>query len=254
MKSSRAFSFRLTDLLVLAFELNLALAGVFMIVASVRGNTSGIYLPAEAIVGMLPAILVVGFAAWMVYRMRCVSRAVNRWQGLLAAGGLGIVAISFGAAVGKLSMVFSTDMFELAVSDISHDPLAREAGLCGLLTFTLIGFVFGSAFVLRAGKATPAPVMGAESLHSRLQQLGQRVVHNWNAQLVSRVDELVRNERHEAAARLYQSETGCPAEQAAQIIDDWPEQRLQLELELLERSLDPTPSLAIPNASSVSLS
>lgn len=237
MKRGFQPSFRLTELLLLAFELNLALAGVLMIVAACRGNTGGLYLPSEALLAVLPAGLLVGFSTWLVYRLRCVSRIQHRGTGLLAAVGLGIVAISFGAAVGKLSMVFSTDRFDVAVAAISRDPVTREAGLTGLLAFTFIGLVFGVTFVLRAGRSAPVAKPTLESLHVQIQELSRQVVSNWSDRLVQRVDQLVAADRIAAAEQLYQSETGCSSEVASQVIADWPEQRLRLEVELLSECL-----------------
>lgn len=230
-------SFRLTELLLLAFELNLALAGMLMIAAACRGNTGGLYLPGEALLAVLPAGLLVGFSAWLVYRLRCVTRIRHRGTGLLAAAGLGVVAISFGAAVGKLSMVFSTDRFETAVAAISRDPVTREAGLTGLLAFTFIGLVFGATFVLRAGRSASVAKPTLESLHVQIQELSRQVIRNWPDRLVHRVDQLVAADRIAAAEQLYQLETGCSPDTASQVIADWPEQRLRLEVELLSECL-----------------
>jgi len=254
MKRRFQLSFRLTELLLLAFELNLAVAGMLMIAAAWRGNTGGLYLPGEALLAVLPAGLLVGFSAWLVYRLRCVSRIQHRATGLLAAVGLGIVAISFGAAVGKLSMVFSTDRFETVVAAISRDPVTREAGLTGLLAFTLIGLVFGVTFVLRAGRSGQVSKPTLESLHVQIQELSRQVVSNWPDRLVHRVDQLVAADRIAAAEQLYQSETACSPDTASQVIADWPEQRLRLEVELLSECLPGanhsggTPAVAQPGS------
>lgn len=229
--------FRLGEILLLVFELNMAAAGLLML-SSAMGLTRGwLYRPAEALAGMLPAVLTVGFAAWLVHRLRCVSQARDRAWGLVAAVCLGVVAISFGAGAGKLAIVCLTDAHYQATRGVIHDPLIKYASLTGLTSFSLIGLVFAVTFVLRAGRATWRAEQTRELLHERLNRLGEHVVDNWEQQLVPRIDSLLKREAIEDAIRLYRAEFDCSRDEASDVIADWPEQRLRLELEVLSQNL-----------------
>jgi len=237
--------FQLGEILLLVFELNMAAAGLLM-VSSAAGVTNGwLYRPAEALAGMLPAFLVVGFAAWLVYRMRCVGQAQNRRWGLVAAVCLGLVAISFGAGVGKLAMVCLTTAHHQTVRDVIHDPLTRHATFGGLTTFTMIGSVFAVMFILRAGQATWRVKQSREFLHERLSRLGEQVVENWEQRLVPRIDHLLAQDATAQAIQLYRSEFQCSLDEATDVIADWDAQRLCLELQLLSDNLQ-TPDAPVP--------
>lgn len=239
--------FRLGEILLLVFELNMAAAGLLM-VSSAAGLTEGwLYRPAEVLFGMLPAILVVGFAAWLVHRLRCVSQARDRRWGLVAAVCLGIVAISFGAGVGKMAIVCMTEAHHQSVRGVIHDPLTKYASLSGLTSFTLIGLVFAVTFILRAGRATWRAHQSQDVLHERLSRLGERVIENWDQQLVPRIDSLLEQESTVQAVRLYRTEFNCSLDEATDVIADWPEQRLRLELELLSNNLHtPAQTVSVP--------
>jgi hypothetical protein len=241
MKNKLRLTFRLNEILLLILEINLGLAGLVMIAASLSGKSGELYAPARTLISMLPAVMCVGFASWVVYRLRCVRQAQNRVAGLVGALCLGIVALSFGAAVGKLSMVCMTNGFREAVEYSISSPLQKQAGLNAFLTFIGIGLVFGATFVLRAGKGEDAKTVSNETLHAQIGEIGQRVFKNWSEQLVSRIDTLVADGDSAAAVTLYCQESGCATEEASHVIDDWPEQRLRLQLELLTNQL-PTPA------------
>ena len=237
MTTLKRLPFRLGESLLLVFELNIAAAGLLML-SSALGLTRGwLYRPAEALAGMLPAALTVGFAAWLVHRLRCVSQARDRSWGLVAAVCLGVVAISFGSGVGKLAMVCLTDTHYLAVRNVIHDPLMKQASLTGFMAFSLIGMVFAITFVLRAGRATWRAEQTREILHERLNRLGESVVDNWSQQIVPRIDALLERDATEEAIRLYQAEFECSRDEASDVIADWPEQRLRLEIEVLSQNL-----------------
>lgn len=249
MNNKFRLRFQPGEMLLLVFELNMAAAGLLM-VSSAMGLTNGwLYRPAEALAGMLPAILVVGFAAWLVYRLRCVGQAQDRRWGLVAALCLGLVAISFGAGVGKLAMVCLTTAHHQVIRNVIHDPLTQHATYSGLAAFLMIGGVFAVTFVLRAGRATWRVKRSQHYLHERLSRLGEQVVDNWDQQLVSRIDRLLEQEATEQAIRLYQSELQCSRDEAVDVIGDWAEQRLRLELELLSDNLQASDS-AVPTAAS----
>tara|TARA_R110002072_G_scaffold13481_1_gene56804 strand:- start:283913 stop:284677 length:765 start_codon:yes stop_codon:yes gene_type:complete len=237
MKKKIRLTFTLNEILLLAVEINLAFAGLLMIAAAFSGQSEQLYAPARTMIGMLPALFCVGFASWLVYRLRCVRRARNRFAGLAGAMCLGIVALSFGAAVGKLSMVCMTDGFHEAVNYSINSPLQKQAGLMSFLAFVGIGLVFGATFVLRAGKENDRQSLSSEALHVQIGEIGQQFVGDWSEQLVSRMDSLVTDGDFLAAIGIYRHETGCTAEEASRIVDDWPEQRLRLQLEVLTRLL-----------------
>lgn len=244
MKKKLRLTFGLNEILLLVLEINLGFAGLVMIAASLSGQSSQLYAPARTMTGMLPALFCVGFASWLVYRLRCIRRAENRAAGLAGALCLGVVALSFGAAVGKLSMVCMTDGFREAVNYSINSPLQKQAGLMSFLAFIGIGLVFGATFVLRAGKGDDIKGVSNESLHEQIGEIGQRVVRNWSEQLVSRMDALIANGDLVAAIGIFRQETSCTADEASRVVDDWPEQRLHLQLELLKTQLrnsgDPT--------------
>jgi hypothetical protein len=219
-----------------------------MITASLSGESSQLYVSARAMTGMLPALFCVGFASWLVYRLRCVRKARNRAAGLVGAMCLGIVALSFGAAVGKLSMVCMTDGFREAVNYSIDSPLQKQAGLMSFLSFIGIGLVFGATFVLRAGKGDDVQGLVDESLHEQIGEIGQRYVGDWSEQLVSRMDALITDGDLVAAIGIYRNETSCTAEEASRVVDDWPEQRLRLQLELLTNRLQVSESTMAPTA------
>ena len=237
MKNKFRLRFQPGEILLLVFELNMAAAGLLM-VSSAMGLTNGwLYRPAEALAGMLPAFLVVGFAAWLVYRLRCVGQAQDRRWGLVAALCLGLVAISFGAGVGKLALVCLTTAHHQVIHNLIHDPLTQHATFSGLAAFLMIGGVFALTFILRAGRATWRVKQSQHFLHERLSRLGEQVVDNWEQQLVPRIDRLLEQEATQQAIRLYQSELQCSLDEAVDVIDDWAEQRLRLVLELLSDNL-----------------
>ena len=244
-------TFRLHEILLLILEMNLGFAGLVMFVAALSGRSGDLYAPARAMVGMLPALFCVGFASWLVYRLRCIRRAQNRNAGLAGAVCLGIVAVSFGAAVGKLSMFFVTDGFRQAVEYSINSPLQKQAGLASQLAFIGIGLVFGVTFLLRAGKGDESQAVSNETLHAQIREIGRRVFVNWSEQLVSRIDSLVEAGDSAAAIALYRSETNGDAAEALRVINDWPEQRLRLQLELLTNQLQ-TPADSVAMKPSVS--
>jgi hypothetical protein len=250
MKKKFRLRFQLSEILLLVFELNMAAAGLLM-VSSAMGLTNGwLYRPAEALAGMLPAFLVVGFAAWVVYRLRCVGQAQDKGWGLIAAVCLGLVAISFGAGVGKLAMVCMTTAHHQVIRNVIHDPLMQHATFSGVTAFLMIGGVFAVTFILRAGRATWRGKRSQHFLHERLSRLGEQVVDNWEQQLVPRIDRLLEQDATGQAIRLYQSERQCSRDEAVDVIGDWAEQRLRLELELLSDNLQ-TSVTAAPVASEI---
>jgi hypothetical protein len=246
MKKKLKLTFGLNEILLLVLEINLGFAGLAMIAAAFSGQSSQLYAPARTMIGMLPALFCVGFASWLVYRLRCVRLAKNRAAGLAGATCLGIVALSFGAAVGKLSMVCMTDGFRDAVNYSINSPLQKEAGLMSFLAFIGIGLVFGATFVLRVGKSEDITPVSKESLRDQINELGQRVVGDWSEQLVCRMDALVADGDVLAAIGIYRRETSCTAEEASRIVDDWPEQRLRLQLEFLTKRLQIPESTTTP--------
>ncbi len=244
MKKKLRICFQPGEMLLLVFELNMAAAGLLM-VSSAMGLTNGwLYRPAEALAGMLPAILVVGFAAWVVYRLRCVAQAQDRGWGLVAAVCLGLVAISFGAGVGKLALVCLTSAHHQVIRSVIHDPLTQRATYSGVTAFLMIGAVFAVTFILRAGRATWRVKRSQNCLHERLSRLGEQVVENWEQRLVPRIDRLLEQDATTQAIRLYQSEFQCSLDEAVDVIGDWAEQRLRLELELLSDNLQASDTAA----------
>lgn len=237
MKKKFRLTFSLHETLLLILEVNLGFAGLVMIAAALTGQPDQLYAPARAMVGMLPAMSCVGFAAWLVYRLRCIRRAGHRAAGLAGALCLGIVAIGFGAAVGKLTMVCVTDGFRDAVEFAISSPLQQQAGMTSLLAFIGIGLVFGVTFVCEAGRMDRRLMVSNETLHAQIDEIGQRVSTNWSEQLVARIDPLVERGDSAAAVTLFSTETGADRTESARVIADWPEQRLRLQLELLRSQL-----------------
>ena len=130
-----------------------------------------------------------------------------------------------------------TDGFREAVNYSINSPLQKQAGLMSFLAVIGIGLVFGATFVLRAGKGDDVQGVSNESLHEQIGEIGQRVVRNWPEQLVSRMDVLIANGDLVAAIGIFRQETSCTADEASRVVDDWPEQRLRLQLELLTTQL-----------------
>lgn len=238
MKNKRRFSFSAAELFVLVFELNIGAAGLLMIASVFRGNSQGLMLPAQAMSGMLPAVMCVGFACWLVYRLRCVGYAKSRAWGLLAASCLSIVAVGFGAAVGKLNVVYLLADYGAFIDATMSAPVTREAGQTSLLAFVSIGLVFSAAFVFGVGKRRGHQSGNRDALHAQLCELGETVVTDWSEQLVSRMDALVGERRNSEAIRIYREETGCSLDEATCLVADWPEQRLRLDIELLRAGVN----------------
>jgi hypothetical protein len=214
--------------------LNLFVAGLLMISAALGLKWFSLYVPAEWLAATMPAMLCVGFAFWLVYRLRTVREAKSRRWALTGATCLAIVAMSFGAAVGKLSMVFSTDTFESFIFASIHDPSFKRAGLLSMLAFTAIGFVFGLTFIRRAARGPwSSTTESTEHVRKQLSRLGERVIQDWDDQLVSRIDSLVEQNMTQEAVALFKKETCASQEEAKATIADWPEHRVRLQVDLL---------------------
>lgn len=232
-------TFRLAEILLLVFELNLGLAGMAMIYSAFAGPSAKLYLPAQVLASMMPAILTVCFASWLVYRHHCLTRARSRVWALCGATLLGIVAIGFGAAVGKLNTSFVSDVYQEGLSSAIADPELKRAGLSSLLAFLGIGGVFAVTFILRASRAQwRATETSLDDLHLKLGQLNSRLVANWSEQLVPRIDALIEQGQSAQAVLEYQRVTQCGLDEASYAIADWPEHRLRLEVETLQQSLE----------------
>ena len=152
------------------------------------------------------------------------------------------MALGFGAAVGKLTMVCVTDGFRDAVEFAISSPLQQQAGMTSLLAFTGIGLVFGITFICEVGRMDRRLTVSNETLHAQIDELGRHVITDWSEQLVARIDPLVERGDSAAAARLFSTETGANSTESARVIADWPEQRLRLQLDLL-RSQFPMPGV-----------
>ncbi|MHC4880102.1 MAG: hypothetical protein ACYTGL_26935 [Planctomycetota bacterium] len=237
MKSPGQFSFKLPELLILVFELNLGAAGLLMLVAAVRGNPSGIDIPAQALMRIFPALLCVGFAAWLVFRLRCLGQATSRRWGQLGAVCLTFVALGFGTAVGRLGIVTMTTQFRSHLDLLLSDPMTHEAGLTSHLSFLWIGLVFGLTFFLRVGTRRFQTQTSRDALHMQLNEIGQHVLGNWSEQLVARIDSLVADGRRHDAIQLYQHETKCSLNEASITIADWEDHRLRLQIDVLRETL-----------------
>lgn len=231
-------SFRLAEVLLLVFELNLGLAGLVMVYSAFAGPAAKLYLPAQVLVSLLPGVMTVCYAGWLVYRHHCLARAKSRPAALLGATLLGFVAIGFGAAVGKLATTFYSDVFLLGLNSAIDDPELKRAGLGSLLAFLSIGCVFAVTFILRAGRGQwRSNESSLDDLHLKLRDLSSRVVPNWSEQLVPRIDALLDQSKQADAILTYQKAMGCEFDEASGAIADWPEQRLRLEVELLSNEL-----------------
>jgi hypothetical protein len=135
-------------------------------------------------------------------------------------------------------MVCMTDGFREAVNYSISSPLQKQAaGLTSFLAFIGIGLVFGATFILRAGKGNDVKIASSEALREQIGEIGQQFVGDWSEQLVSRMNSLVSAGDSLAAIGIYRQETGCTAEEASRVVDDWPEHRLRLQLELLTSRL-----------------
>lgn len=231
-------NFRFTEILLLVFELNLFVSGVLMIAAGLGLTWFNLYLPAEWLAGSLPAVMTVGFAFWLVYRLRSLREARSRGWALAGATCLAIVAMSFGAAIGKLNMIFATDTFESFVNASIHDPAFKRAGLMSMLTFTSIGFIFGITFIRRAAKGPWNVGEASNHVRDQLSRLSEQFVENWDEQLVSSIDEFLSRGQTQQAVELFQTELGVSQEEAAITISDWPEHRLRMQVDLLCATLE----------------
>lgn len=237
MKTPRQFSFKLPELMMLVFELILGASGVLMLLAAVRGNTAGMDIPAQALMRLFPVLLCVSFAAWLVFRLRCLGQAQNRDWGQVGAVCLTFVALGFGTAVGRLGMVTMTAPFRSSLDRLLADPLTREAGMTSYFSFLWIGLVFGITFFLRVGTRRFQVETSQEALHAQLNEIGQRVVGDWSEQLVARIDQLVAQGKRREAIQLYEQEARCNFNEASLTIADWDAHRLRLQIDLLRDSL-----------------
>ncbi len=237
LKEKLPLKFKLSELLVLVFELNLFAAGLMMVYAAVTGSSQALYIPAEALAGMLPALMTVGFSIWLVYRLRCIRQAESRRWALAGAWCLGIVALSFGAAVGKLNMLQMSEPLQTALASAIQDPILKRAGLSSLLAFMSIGFIFGVTFVYKAAKGPFVAKDTSEKLHTQLTQLSQQIVGDWSETLVARIDAFLEAGQIDQAIDLYQQKTAASEDAASIVIADWPEQRLMLQVELLNSAM-----------------
>ena len=180
--------------------------------------------------------MTVGFALWLVYRLRVLREARSRaWAGAMC---LAIVAMSFGAAIGKLNMIFSTVAFDSFIDAAISDQSFKRAGLVGMLTFTAIGFVVGLTFIRQAARGPFSTAESAAHVRDQLTRLSERVIHNWDEQLVSRVDALLERNECQKAVALFQAESKVSHEDAENAISDWPEYRLCLQVDLLCETLN----------------
>ena len=240
MKPKFKLPFQLSEIALLIFELNLGIAGLVMVASALSGSAARLYLPATVMAGMFPVLLTVGFAAWLVHRHRCLSRARHRGWALFGATCMGFVALGFGAAVGKLNMTFFSDAYQDGLNAAIADPVLKRAGLNSLLAFIGIGLVFAVTFIRRAGRGPWDDAHSVQKLHVQLSQLGQSVVANWSEQLVSRIDVLMNQGAESEAIAAYRAAVGCSLQEASAVISDWPEQRVRLEIELLTQQLKTT--------------
>lgn len=231
-------SFRLAEVLLLVFELNLGLSGLVMIYSAFVGPAAKLYLPAQVLASMLPAVMTVCFAGWLVYRHHCLARARSRATGLVGATLLGFVSIGFGAAVGKLATTFYSAPYLAGFSAAIEDPDLKRAGLGSLLAFLSIGGVFAVTFILRASRGQwRKSESSLDDLHQKLSGISERVIANWSEQLVPRIDALLDEDQLSEAIVTYQRAMNCGLDEASYAISDWPEQRLRLEVELLGQQL-----------------
>lgn len=229
--------FKLSELALLIFELNLFAAGLVMIHAALWGSSSALYIPSRVFIAMMPAAMSVGFAFWLVYRLRCLRQAENRRWALAGATCLGIVSLSFGAAVGKLNVIHMSEPFQLAVASAIENPLLKQAGLSSLLAFMAIGLIFSVTFIVKAAKGPFALQDTTEQLSAQLSRLSEKIVHGWSDSLVAKIDSFLKVGEVDKAIDFYLEKTGCSEDEASIIVADWPEQRLVLQIEQLNRSL-----------------
>lgn len=251
MKSPGQFSFKLPELLTLVFELILGASGVLMLVAAINGNPAGMDIPAQALMRLLPVLLCVSFAGWLVFRLRCLGQSESRFWGQFGAVCLTLVALGFGSAVGRLGMVTMTAQFREHFAQLLADPLTREAGTMSYFSFLWIGLVFGITFMLRVGTRRFQAEANSDALHAGLDRIGRRVIGNWSEMPVTRIDHLLDCGQRREAVDLYQKETGCSFNEASLTIADWDAHRLRLQIDLLQQSLTGTSSeQRLPEASS----
>ena len=237
MKTPGQSSFKLPELLLLVLELSLGTTGVLMLVAATKGNAAGMDLPAHLLMRLLPVILCVGFAAWLVFRLRCLGQAQSRLWGKVGAVCLTFVALGFGSAVGRLSMVTMSATYRDFFDQLMADPVTREAAQMSYFSFLWIGLVFGLTFFLRVGTRQFQTKSSPDALHSQLDEIGRSVVGNWSEQLVARIDSLLGEGKRHAAIRVYEQESGCSFDEASLTIADWDTHRLRLQIDLLRDSL-----------------
>ncbi len=237
MKTRRQLSFKLPELLLLFFEMSLGTTGVLMLIAAVRGNPAGMDLPAHAMIRLLPVVMCVGFAAWLVFRLKCLGQAQSRRWGQVGAVCLTFVALGFGGAVGRLGMVTMSAPFRGAFDQLLADPVTREAAETSYFSFLWIGLVFGITFFLRVGTRRFQTKSSSEALHAQLDEIGRSVVSDWSEQLVTRIDRLLTEGKRHEAVRIYGQETGCDLDEASLTIADWDAHRLRLQIDLLRASL-----------------
>jgi len=208
-----------------------------MLIAALRGNPAGMDLPAHAMIRLLPVILCVGFAAWLVFRLKCLGQASNRRWGQIGAVCLTFVALGFGSAVGRLGMVTMSAPFRDAFDQLLADPIARKAAETSSFSFLWIGLVFGITFFLRVGTRRFQTKSSPDALHAQLDEIGRSVVSDWPERLVARIDRLLDEGRRHDAIRIYQQESGCDFDEASLTIADWDAHRLRLQIDLLRHSL-----------------
>jgi len=229
--------FHLNEMLLLVFELYLFVAGIVMVISVIIGSSTGLYFPADALTVMLPGVMTVGFATWLVYRLRCLRQARARGWALVGSLCLSLVAISFGAAVGKLSMIHMSAGFHESITEMIHDPLLKRASLASQMAFLSVGTIFGLLFIARAAKGPFLPQDRSRELHEQLCQLSQKVVRNWPESVVAKVDALLECGEVDQAIQYYRKKTRCTEDASAIVIADWFEQRLVLQVEQLNRSM-----------------
>jgi len=232
-----SLKFQLHEMLLLIFELYLFVAGIVMIVSVITGSSRGLYFPADALTVMLPGVMTVSFATWLVYRLRCLRQARAPGWALIGALCLSIVAISFGAAVGKLNMIHMSAGFQEAITEMIHDPLLKRASVASLMAFLSVGTIFGLLFIARAAKGPFSPQDRSQELHDQLCRLSQKVVRNWPETVVAKVDAFLECGEVDQAIEYYRKKTRCTEDVSAIVIADWFEQRLVLQVEQLNRSL-----------------
>lgn len=237
MKSPGQCSFKLPELLLLVLEPSLGTTGVLMLVAALKGNPSGMDLPAHVLMRLLPVVMCVGFAAWLVFRLKCLGQAENRRWGQVGAVCLTLVALGFGSAVGRLGMVTMSAPFRDTFDQLLADPVTRDAAQTSYFSFLWIGLVFGITFFLRVGTRRFQTKSSPEALHAQLDEIGRNVVRDWSAGLVTRIDRLLTDGKRHEAIQVYEQETGCSLDEASLTIADWDAHRLRLQIDLLQQSL-----------------